>query len=122
MVKADAYNHGLERVAGYTESYVDRFGVATAEEGARLRAAGISKPVSVFTYTPRDARLTEEYSLTPVIYDLDTLASLGAAFLPRKNAKNSVNCSIRREYARVRYARISVLRRVFPRRARVSKK
>ena len=78
MVKADAYNHGLERVAGYTESYVDRFGVATAEEGARLRAAGISKPVSVFTYTPRDARLTEEYSLTPVIYDLDTLASLGA--------------------------------------------
>ncbi len=78
MVKADAYNHGLERVAAYTESCVDRFGVATAEEGARLRMTGVKIPISVFTYTPRDARLTADYSLTPVIHSFDTLASLGA--------------------------------------------
>ena len=31
MVKADAYNHGVNKVAPFTESMVDRFGVATVK-------------------------------------------------------------------------------------------
>ena len=39
VVKADAYGHGLERVAGALDD-ADAFGVSTFEEAERLRAAG----------------------------------------------------------------------------------
>ena len=44
MVKANAYGHGIERVAhGLSEA--DALGVASLEEGIRLREAGISQPI-----------------------------------------------------------------------------
>lgn len=49
MVKANAYGHGLVPVATYLQDVVqaDWFGVATAEEGAALRQAGITRPILV---------------------------------------------------------------------------
>lgn len=44
IVKADAYGHGIERVAR-TLSSADAFGVACLEEGERLRAVGVQRPV-----------------------------------------------------------------------------
>lgn len=41
MVKCDAYGRGMEAVSEYAESFVEAFGVATATEGAKLRACGI---------------------------------------------------------------------------------
>ncbi len=49
MVKANAYGHGLIPVATYLQDVVrvDWFGVATPDEGARLRQAGIKRPILV---------------------------------------------------------------------------
>ena len=46
MVKADGYGHGMTEVAEATSDIVAMFGVATVEEGAELRAAGIEKVFS----------------------------------------------------------------------------
>ena len=48
VVKADAYGHGAAEVARVLEDCgADRFAVATADEAAELRAAGITRPVMV---------------------------------------------------------------------------
>jgi len=47
MLKANAYGHGVERVAPYIEPYVDMIGVALLEEGIQLRTLGIQKPILV---------------------------------------------------------------------------
>jgi alanine racemase len=44
VVKADAYGHGLEPVAGALDQ-ADAFAVVSVEEAARLRDAGVDKPV-----------------------------------------------------------------------------
>ena len=47
VVKADGYGHGMVAVGAALESSVDAFGVASVEEGIRLRAAGCRLPVMV---------------------------------------------------------------------------
>lgn len=47
MLKANAYGHGIERVAAFIEPYVDMIGVALIEEGILLRSLGIQKPILV---------------------------------------------------------------------------
>jgi alanine racemase len=50
VVKANAYGHGAALVGPIFESAgADYFGVATVEEGVELRAAGVRKPILVFT-------------------------------------------------------------------------
>lgn len=44
MVKANAYGHGIQRVALALEG-ADAFGVASLEEGLMLREAGITQPI-----------------------------------------------------------------------------
>lgn len=66
MIKADAYGLGADVVARALESLTPwGFGVATVDEGAALRAAGITRPIVVFTplldtefQRARDADLT----------------------------------------------------------------
>ena len=76
MVKADAYNHGLEGVIHISDDVVDRYGVATLEEGINLRRLGINKPVSVFLYQNSDFNDVVKNRLTPVIYNEETLKSI----------------------------------------------
>ena len=45
VVKADAYGHGMVAVAAALEPHVEAFGVASVEEGMRLRSAGCRRPV-----------------------------------------------------------------------------
>jgi alanine racemase len=45
MVKANAYGHGVERVALALANGADAFGVASLDEGLRLREAGIKQPI-----------------------------------------------------------------------------
>jgi len=47
MVKADAYGHGLIKVAKRVENLVSAFGVETLEEGLKLRRAGIKSEILV---------------------------------------------------------------------------
>lgn len=49
VVKDDAYGHGAEEVARYLEDVADSFAVATVDEGAALRSAGIWKDILVLT-------------------------------------------------------------------------
>jgi alanine racemase len=50
VVKANAYGHGDTAVSRFIEKkYADYFCVAIVEEGMALRAAGITKPILVFT-------------------------------------------------------------------------
>lgn len=49
VVKDDAYGHGAEVVSLAIEREVDAFAVATTEEGAALRAAGITKHILVLS-------------------------------------------------------------------------
>lgn len=47
-VKANAYGHGLVRMAQLAEEYVDYLAVACLSEGVALRQNGIKKPILVF--------------------------------------------------------------------------
>jgi len=72
MVKADAYGLGAEAVARALES-VDpyAYGIATVEEGRQLRAAGIARPLIVFS-----PLLFDEY---PAARELQLTPTLGSA-------------------------------------------
>ena len=49
VVKDDAYGHGAEAVCHALEDVADLFAVASVEEGAALRTAGITKDILVLT-------------------------------------------------------------------------
>lgn len=51
VVKANAYGHGLEKVATVVEHVVDGFCVALIDEALVLRQAGITKPILVMGLT-----------------------------------------------------------------------
>src|SRR6185503_13505658 len=69
VVKANAYGHGIERAARALAS-ADGFAVLDFQEAARLRLAGVAKPVLMLEgiFQPADVPLLEKYSLTPVIH------------------------------------------------------
>jgi alanine racemase len=69
VVKADAYGHGAVAVAtSLAQCGVDWFGVATVEEAAELRGAGIDRPILLLggLYMSDPADLIE-YRLTPSV-------------------------------------------------------
>ena len=75
VVKANAYGHGMEIVANTALHHgADYLAVAIAEEGARLRAAGIVAPVLLLGATD-DAHLDSviDYDLTPTIISVHML-------------------------------------------------
>lgn len=83
VIKADAYGHGLVPIAErLVADGIDGLSVALAEEGLRLRAAGITGPVIVLNGIYDGAhRDVIEAGLTPVVYDegdAERFAALGA--------------------------------------------
>lgn len=81
MVKADAYGLGAARVAGALAGEgAWGFGVATVDEGAELRRAGIEERVVVFTpCAPLDAPRLLEWRLEPVATSLGALRAYAGA-------------------------------------------
>lgn len=80
-VKGDAYGHGAVPCArALFAAGVDSFGVALVEEGAALREAGVTAPIlcleGVAVHGAEDA---VRLGLTPMLFDLDSAASLDAA-------------------------------------------
>lgn len=88
VVKANAYGHGMEIVAN-TALYhgADYLAVAIAEEGARLRSAGIVAPVLLLGATD-DAHLDSviDYELIPTIISVPMLKE----FQRRAAARNRI--------------------------------
>jgi len=77
MVKANAYGLGALPVARALEALDPwGFGVATLEEGAELRAGGITRPILVFTpLNPDLIPRYRAYELRPTIGDAAALAA-----------------------------------------------
>lgn len=75
MVKADAYGLGAERVVRALEPLEPYgYGVATAAEGASLRALGVDRPILVVTPLPDgDVDVAAEARLTASISSVDGL-------------------------------------------------
>jgi alanine racemase len=77
MVKANAYGHGIERV-GQALSMTDAFGVASLDEGIRLREAGITKPIvlmeGVFYFD--ELLIAAQHQFTLVVHHLPHIEML----------------------------------------------
>jgi alanine racemase len=77
VVKADAYGHGLERVAT-TLAAADAFGVSTFEEAERLRAAGLGHRIVLLSGfdDPADFVRMRQHGLDAVVHHESLLAML----------------------------------------------
>ena len=85
IVKANAYGHGLVRVARQLSSVgVDALGVACLEEAQELRAAGISLPITLLegVFEPGEYLTAVALNLTAVIHHPEQIDALKAIRLP----------------------------------------
>lgn len=73
VVKADAYGHGAERVAKTAlNSGAEYLGVATVQEGIKLREALVNAPILILSQPPAQAiPLLLGYKIMPSIYAPD---------------------------------------------------
>ncbi len=81
MVKADAYGLGMQAVVQALEPEGPwGYGVATVEEGVRLRAGGVAKPVLIISpLSPGDYDQVVANALTPTVSELDAVDRLAAS-------------------------------------------
>jgi alanine racemase len=77
MIKADAYGLGALQIADALQSVGPwGFGVATIEEGAALRSAGVKLPIVVFTpVMPDQFPDVRHWRLTPAFGDAETIVA-----------------------------------------------
>jgi alanine racemase len=83
MVKANAYGHGLVRIAKALAG-VDGFGVAAFEEAVALREAGVNQPIFILSrfYHSDQVALCLKYQLGVVVHQPYQVAILEQAHLP----------------------------------------
>ena len=81
VLKADGYGHGAIRVARTALNNGARYlGVASINEGAALRRAGITAPILVLGYTPAwQARELVLNGLSATVFNLDVARALSRA-------------------------------------------
>src|SRR3990167_4592539 len=77
MVKANAYGHGIVRVAQALTS-ADAFGVASLDEGIQLREAGIKQPIVLVEGLFNPGELVEaiKHHFTLVVHHLPHIETL----------------------------------------------
>lgn len=96
VVKANAYGHGAEQVALHIQNLADGFCVAIAEEGIRLRLAGVTKPVLVLTppLDGYDAARLAYYGLTATVNSVRTarLCAGMACHIKVNTGMNRIGC------------------------------
>lgn len=76
MVKADAYGHGLVKVAKRAENVVDAFGVETFEEGVKLRSAGIKSEILVLALCENEIYRAYRQDLTIGLHNREQFAKI----------------------------------------------
>ncbi|REL25303.1 alanine racemase [Thalassotalea euphylliae] len=84
VLKANAYGHGLERIAeALAEQDVGAFGVARLDEALALRACGVVKPIVLMEgfFSPQELPLLDVNSLHTVIHNQEQLDALLVANL-----------------------------------------
>jgi len=77
VIKANAYGHGIERAARALAD-ADGFAVLDFQEAARLRVAGVTKPILMLEgfFKPIDVGQLNKYRLTPVIHNPEQIEIL----------------------------------------------
>jgi len=82
VIKANAYGHGIERAARAFDA-ADGFAVLDFQEAARLRMAGVTKPILMLEgfFKRVDLPLLVKYGLTPVIHNPEQAEMLRLADL-----------------------------------------
>jgi len=80
VIKANAYGHGIERAARAFAA-ADGFAVLDFQEAARLRLAGVTKPILMLEgfFKAADIALLHKYALTPVIHNPEQVELFKAA-------------------------------------------
>mgnify|MGYP002376655751 CR=1 FL=1 len=78
IVKADAYGHGAVAVSKALENgLADAFGVAIIEEAVELRKAGITKPILILGFTPKEQfDLVVSYDVIQTVYQYEMAQEL----------------------------------------------
>lgn len=84
VVKANAYGHGLLRVACALQDVADGFALVEIEGAIALREAGIRQPILMLEgfYRPDELPLFGAWQLTPALHALAQVEALVAARLP----------------------------------------
>jgi alanine racemase len=82
VIKANAYGHGLERVAQALAA-ADGYALLDLDEAVRLREAGIVKPILLLQgiVQPADLQIVDHYGLTAVVHDIGQILMLERARL-----------------------------------------
>ena len=77
VLKANAYGHGLERAARALAE-ADGFALLDFQDAARLRLAGVTKPILMLEgfFRPLDVAQIFKFGLTPVIHNPDQVELL----------------------------------------------
>ncbi len=77
VLKANAYGHGLERIAKALPQ-ADGFGVARIDEAIALRKAGIEQPIVLLEgfFSPDEVYLLSEYNLDTIIHNTQQLKAI----------------------------------------------
>lgn len=85
MLKANAYGHGMTRVARAL-SEADAFGVASLEEGMALRESGVARPIVLVegVFSSDELALAVKYQCELVVHHLFQLEMLEKARLQSK--------------------------------------
>lgn len=80
ILKANAYGHGLSRVATQLDG-IDAIGVARLDEALALRKAGIAKPIVLLEgfFSPAELPILAASGIQPVIHSLYQLEQLEQA-------------------------------------------
>ncbi|MGR3807692.1 alanine racemase [Pasteurella testudinis DSM 23072] len=86
IVKANAYGHGMERVAEAVQPQADGYGVARLAEALVLRAQGIEKPILLLEgfFSADDLPHLAQQNIETVIHSEYQLQALESAVLDRK--------------------------------------
>lgn len=84
MVKANAYGHGIVRVA-HALSQADALGVASLEEGMRLREAGILQPIVLMEglFSAEELPVAAQHDFTLVVHHLPHVEMLEQAVVEK---------------------------------------
>jgi len=79
IIKADGYGHGAVPVAKVLDSLVDAYGISIVEEGVELREAGITKPILILGYAPKEMYdIMIEHDLMPAVCDYSMAEKMSA--------------------------------------------
>lgn len=86
VVKANAYGHGLLRVAQALQDVADGFALIEIEGAIALREAGIRQPILLLEgfYGAAELSLFARWQLTPALHSLAQVEALVAARLPQR--------------------------------------